>query len=628
MVGGVRTEAIFRDLNPEQRRAVETVRGPVCILAGAGSGKTTTITRRIANQVASGAFEPTQILAVTFTDRAAAEMRGRLAALGVSGVRARTFHSAALAQLHHLAVDPPGKILPSKAMALRQLANSLPRPYRFRPAADLAAEIEWAKNRRLSPDDYENALGSHEPPIPSDLMTRVFRAYESSKSAQGLIDFEDVLERCVGMFHSDSDARDRFMSRYAAFTVDEYQDVNLLQQALLEEWLGGRDDVCVVGDDFQSIYSFTGATPRYLLDMPRARPGCAVIRLERNYRSTPQILDFANRLVDALGGARKILRATRPPGSHPRAQAVAAAEEEPRFVAARVEELHRDGVALEDMAVLYRVNFRSEDYEEAFAAAGIAYQVRDGAFLQRPAGRRLVPRLRRGRGTDVAAQVRRLAEGEGFVARPPDDLGDAELTRQNDLGRFVRLAEEFDDGARTGADFVADLEARFGSGDGGRGVNLLTYHRAKGLEFEAVFLPRLVEGELPFRRAKSVEALAEERRLLYVGMTRAKSRLTLSFPAATRPSRFLAELGVTGGGPAAGEAPSGVVDALKRWRVQRARSDGVPAFVVLHDTTVDELARRRPRSEAQLAAVPGIGPAKLERYGQEIVALLASANQG
>src|ERR671915_215287 len=395
-------ERIFAGLNPEQRRAVETVRGPVCILAGAGSGKTTTITRRIANQVASGAFEPAQIMAVTFTDRAAAEMRGRLAALGAEGVRARTFHSAALAQLHHLALEPPGEILPSKAAALRQLANSLPRPYRFRPAADLAAEIEWAKNRRISPGDYENALGAHEPPLPPDLMTRVFHAYERGKSARGLIDFEDVLELCVRMFRTDADARDRFMNRYAAFTVDEYQDVNLLQQELLEEWLGGRDDLCVVGDDFQSIYAFTGGSSRHLLAMPGTRPGTTVIRLERNYRSSPQVLDFANRLVDALGGARKVLRATRPEGPRPLVQAVAAAEEEPRFVTAQIAELRGAGIALEDMAVLYRVNFRSEDYEEALAAAGIAYQVRDGAFLQRPAARRLLPRLRRGGGAGGA----------------------------------------------------------------------------------------------------------------------------------------------------------------------------------------------------------------------------------
>ena len=354
-------EGISDHLNPEQRRAVEAVRGPVCILAGAGSGKTTTITHRIANQVASGAFQPAQILAVTFTDKAAGEMRGRLTRLGAEGVRARTFHSAALAQLHHLAAEPPGQILSSKAVALRQIANSLPRPYRFRPAADLAAEIEWAKNRRLPPGDYEDSLGAHEPPIPSDLMARVYRSYERGKGSQGLIDFEDVLELALRMFQEDGDARERFQSRYAAFTVDEYQDVNFLQQSLLEEWLGGRDELCVVGDDDQSIYAFTGASPRYLLAMPRAYPGTEVIRLERNYRSSPQVLEVANRLSGGLGGAHKLLRATLPAGPPPLEEAIPATGDEARFVADRAVALHSEGVAYEDMAVLYRVNFRSED---------------------------------------------------------------------------------------------------------------------------------------------------------------------------------------------------------------------------------------------------------------------------
>jgi DNA helicase-2/ATP-dependent DNA helicase PcrA len=622
-------DAIFKDLNPEQRRAVETVRGPVCILAGAGSGKTTTITRRIAHQVGSGAFGPSQILAVTFTDRAATEMRRRLAALGAAGVRARTFHSAALAQLHHLAPEPPGTILPSKVVALRQIANTLPRPYRFRPAGDLATEIEWAKNRRIDPADYEGALGHHEPPLPADLMGRVFRRYEHEKKARGLIDFEDVLTLCVLMFRRDEDARERFFNRYAAFTVDEYQDVNLLQQSLLEEWLGGRDDLCVVGDDFQSIYSFTGASPSHLLDMARVRPRTAVIRLERNYRSSPQILDFANHLVDALGGYRKVLRATRPAGPLPEVRPIGGAEDEARFVAQRAMELHQEGIAFEDMGVLYRINFRSEDYEDAFASFGLPYQVRDGAFLARPAARGLIPRLRRGRRKEVAAEVRRLAQGAGYVPERRDDLGEAELTRQNDLARLIRLAEEFDDGAVTTADFVADLEGRFGEGERGRGINLLTLHRAKGLEFEAVFLPRVVEGELPFRRAKSEEAIAEERRLLYVGLTRARSRLTVTWPASSSPSRFLAELGVIAEAPrgdGAATAPA-VIEALKGWRARRARADGVPAYVVLHDTTVEELARRLPRSVIQLSAVPGIGPAKLERYGGELLSLLAVAGR-
>ncbi|MDP9284638.1 MAG: ATP-dependent helicase, partial [Actinomycetota bacterium] len=256
------------ELNSEQRRAVEAVRGPVCILAGAGSGKTTTITHRIARQVTTGTFRADQILAVTFTDKAAGELRGRLDALGAPGVFARTFHAAALGQLHQYAAGRVGKIVSSKALSLRRIANSLPGAYRFRPAGDLATEIEWAKNRRITPDRYRAELDAHEPPIPADLMRRVYAQYEERKNAAGYTDFEDLLELAIQLYSSDDVALGLLRERFRAFTVDEYQDVNLLQQTLLDLWLGSRDELCVVGDDYQSIYSFTGASPEHLLALP------------------------------------------------------------------------------------------------------------------------------------------------------------------------------------------------------------------------------------------------------------------------------------------------------------------------------------------------------------------------
>lgn len=625
-------DRILDGLNPQQRRAAEAVGGPVCILAGAGSGKTTTITRRIALQVATETFEPGQILAVTFTDKAAGEMRGRLGALKVEGVRARTFHSAALAQLRGLATNAPGSILPSKAIALRQIANSLPKPYRFRPAVDLATEIEWAKNRRLTTHSYLDSLGSHEPPLPGDLMLGVWRAYESGKSHRDLIDFEDLLELTIRMFDEDLDALERFQARYRAFTVDEYQDVNLLQQSLLDRWLGERDDVCVVGDDYQSIYGFTGASPAYLMEMPRRWPRSNVVRLEANYRSTPEILDLANRLVPRLGGARKVLRATRPAGPAPARRVFFDPEREKEFVVERIRDLYGEGVGYEQMAVLYRVNFRSEDFEEAFSDAHIPFQVRGGAFLSRPAARRMM-RVLTGRSAGVAGAVRKAADREGYREDLPSGIGEQELTRQKDLARLVVLAEEFDDGASTVADFVADLHARFGREGDGRGVNLLTYHRAKGLEFEAVFLPRLQEGEIPFKRSTEGEALAEERRLFYVGLTRARTHLSLSWLVGKHDaSRFLDELGLLGGSTATkGEVVEdqpwpAAVQALKEWRRRRAKADGVPAYVVLHDSTVADLARRLPQSEAQLASVEGIGPAKLDKYGVDILHTIKSVS--
>jgi DNA helicase-2/ATP-dependent DNA helicase PcrA len=609
----MRTEDVFAGLNEQQRAAVEAVTGPVCILAGAGSGKTTTITRRIANQVLTGTFQPTEILAVTFTDKAAGEMRARLQRLGTHGVQARTFHSAALAQLRYFVGDELGQILPSKAMTLQPIRRSLPPPYKFRPLGDLASEIEWAKNRRLTPDTYAASLDGHEPPIPPDLMVSVFRRYEAQKESQGRVDFEDLLELAIRLYDENPAAAETFRARYRAFTVDEYQDVNLLQQSLLERWLGGRDELCVVGDDYQAIYSFTGATPDYLLKMQGQ-----TFRLEENYRSTPEILELANRLVPKLGGSEKVLRATRVSGEEPVLRLCEDAEAEVTSIVANIGAFHREGVPYEEMAVLYRINSRSEEFEEALADAGIPYQVRGGAFLVRPGARGMIRALRGSTArTDVAEIVRRTAGAQGLTPTIPEGIGDEELTRQGDLARFVRLAEEFGQGSV--GDFLADLQSRFGEESTGRGVNLLTYHRAKGLEFEVVFLPRLEEGELPFKRSRTPEARAEERRLLYVGMTRAKRYLELTWSGA--PSRFIAELGIETPG-----ADPATLTALKAWRLERARKDEVPAFVVFHDTTLEEIARRRPQELRELAKVSGVGPTKLERYGADVILALAGSS--
>jgi DNA helicase-2/ATP-dependent DNA helicase PcrA len=616
----------FEGLNPEQRRAVEAVRGPVCILAGAGSGKTTTITRRVAHQVASGAFAPGEILAVTFTDKAATEMRTRLAALGATGVPARTFHAAALAQLRYFRGEELGELLPSKAPVLLPIARSLPGAYRFRPLADLATEIEWAKNRRLTPATYRRELGEHEPPIPDDLMERVFRTYEERKADRGLLDFEDLLELAIRMYDEDLAALAGFRERYRAFTVDEYQDVNLLQQSLLERWLGERDDLCVVGDDYQSIYSFTGATPEYLLAMPRRFRSALVVRLEENYRSTPEILAVANRLVPELGGSEKVLRAVRPAGPEPLAMVQPDRLTEAEFVVGQVRRLAGEGVPYEEMAVLYRLNARSEDFEEAFTLAGIPFQVRGAAFIRRPAAQRTL-RLLRGR-SDASAvgAVTEVVRRQGWIANPPSGLGEEELTRQADLGRLLALAEALPAGSSV-ADFLRDLEQRFGAESEGRGVNLLTYHRAKGLEWEAVFLPRLEEKELPYGKARGDERLAEERRLFYVGITRAKRWLTITWTAGAKPSRFLRELGVVGAGsPVRAEKPPSTpeFEALRRWRAERAKADEVPAFVVFHDSTLHAIAAQRPQTREELSAISGVGPTKLERYADDLLAALAT----
>jgi DNA helicase-2/ATP-dependent DNA helicase PcrA len=597
-------------LNPEQRRAALAVRGPVCILAGAGSGKTTTITRRIAQQVASGAFPANAIMAVTFTDKAAGELKSRLAALGARGVRASTFHSAALRQLRHFAPERLGTIMPSKVLLLRQIANKLPAPYKFRPAGDLATEIEWAKNRRIPPERY----GDRESPIPVDLMKRVYVEYEERKGASGAIDFEDLLELAIRLFEDDAGARGTFQAQYRAFTVDEYQDVNLLQQSLLDLWLGDRDDLCVVGDDYQSIYAFTGAGPEHLLGLPDRFPHAQVFRLEENYRSSPQVLELANRLVPRLGGAEKTLRAVRPDGPEPFVRPYPSDQEEDAALVAVIRALD---VPLEEAAILARTNSRLTDFERVLHAARIPYQ--GASLLDRDAARRLCRRLERST-LPAADAVRTEAIQAGWVEQAPGKLGEREQVRQEDLRTLVELAGDFDG---TAAAFVADLREQFAPGsDAAHGIHLLTLHRAKGLEFEAVFLPRLQDKELPSKQARSETEIDEERRLLYVGLTRAKRLLWLSWSG--KRSRFLTELGVAGTERSESKQDwTPDAQRLREWRLERAKADEVPPYVVFHDSVLHAIAAARPGTLGELAQISGVGPAKLERYGEEVLATVA-----
>jgi DNA helicase-2/ATP-dependent DNA helicase PcrA len=622
-------QRIVAGLNPEQRRAVMQARGPVCILAGAGSGKTTTITRRVAWQVASGAFPADQILAVTFTEKAATEMRSRLKALGVENVSARTFHSAALGQLRWLAPGRVGEILPSKGLLLRRIANSLPRPYCYRTASDLASEIERAKNRRVPPSRYLSSLEGHEPPLPADLMLQVYEAYERDKGDAGRIDFEDLLELAIRLYEEDEQAAMLLRERFHTFTVDEYQDVNLLQQSLLDLWLGERDELCAVGDDYQAIYGFTGATPDYLLALPERFPHAVVVTLESNYRSTPQVLELANRLVPRLGGATKSLRPTREDGVEPECRALDGYDEEKSFLVERIEQLRKESVDFEQMAILVRTNARAADFEEALAGAQIPFQ--GSSLLEREAARYLLRRAASLPAKELARGVRRIAHAQGWLEKPPKRLGDREMTRLADLSRLVRLAEEFEDGELNGAAFVAEIRRRFDPRAAGKGIHLLTYHRAKGLEFTAVFLPRLEEKELPCKLSMArSEELAEERRLLYVGLTRAKRHLFLSWTKKAPPSRFLVELGLTKYEPFERSgvevfARSPGFEPLRAWRRARAQSDSVPAFVVFSNRTLEAIASHRPGSLEELAQVPGVGEKKLDRYGEEVLEVIAAS---
>jgi DNA helicase-2/ATP-dependent DNA helicase PcrA len=628
-------DGIFAGLNDEQAQAVACVSGPVVILAGAGSGKTTTVTRRIAHQVAGGTHRPERILAVTFTDKAAREMGSRLAALGFPGVRVKTFHAEALAQYRTLS-GRSDEILPSKTPILMPLTQRLPMPHRFVSVRDIAAEIEWARNRRIGPEAYRGAIGERIPPVPPDLMAGLYGSYERRKRERGLMDFEDLLDRTLDLLEGSDGAAATVRGRYEAFSVDEYQDVNLLQQSLLDAWVGGRRDLCVVGDDYQSIFGFTGATPRYLVEFATRYPDCRVVNLSANYRSTPEVLAIANRLAPRLGNPpRRLVAATATEGPAPTLRSFAAGADELAWIAAEARRLHDGGTPWEEMAVLYRINGRSEPLEQQLARDRIPYQVAGAAFLRRPAARAVLSALRRATG-EVGEAVQAVVGRMGY--RPDAEASGDEATRQADLGRLLDLANEYPgDGGIAG--FVADLVRRFAPEEDGRGIQILTYHRSKGKEFDAVFLPRLEERELPFALAKSPEEQAEERRLLYVGITRARRHLFLSW-AATRddgprrrlaPSPFLDEVKPPGAaaprasaparGPGAGSG-SPLLVALKEWRRDEARERGLPAYVIFHDRTLADIADRRPATIPELRSVSGVGPAKVANYGEAVLAIV------
>jgi DNA helicase-2/ATP-dependent DNA helicase PcrA len=674
----VHPKFLTHDLNPAQREAVETTAGPVCILAGAGTGKTRVISRRVAYAIATGAVHPGHVLVVTFTDKAATEMRERLAALGFPGVQAKTFHAAAFRQLRffwsRLSDARLPEVLDSKAPLLAPLQRGLPGGYKFTAIKDLADELEWAKARRLDPSSYQETIEAmgRTPPIPGDLFAGVFRRYERAKERAGRIDYEDMLVRMLEGFESREDVAEEFRGQYRWFSVDEYQDTNPLQQALLEAWLGDRRDLAVVGDEDQTIYTFTGATSEYLTGFSRRFPEARVVRLEDNYRSSPEVLALANRLLAATPGRRadraKRLVATRPSGPEPTVTAFENAEREVRAVVAEVARLARAGVGLDEVAVLVRTNAQIPPFEEALAATGIAYQVRGELFFRRTEVLRAIGVLRsrtaRAAGGGLVDALEAIwFERFGF-RRDEEPDGEEARQRHASLVTLLGIAERVEAGPTAEAagpgpaglaEFLEEMgrrAAQEAEGTGG-GVNLLTYHRAKGLEFDAVLLPAVEEGVLPIRQASTPAEVAEERRLLYVGLTRARVHLWLSWAArragasgreqSRKPSRFLDDLvppgagrvrpravasGMTRTGRASLPADGPLAEQLRAWRRKRAEADGVPAYVVFNDRTLAALSERQPRSRGELLAVEGIGPSKLDKYGDELLALLAPAEGG
>ncbi len=568
--GGQGPDALLAALDPEQQEVALATRGPVCVLAGAGTGKTRAVAHRIGYAVATGVVRPDRVLAVTFTTKAAGELRGRLRQLGSTAVpgagleqvQARTFHSAALRQLTHFwpstVGGPAPAVLDSKVSLLAEAARGLRMRLQLAELRDAAAEIEWAKVTQVRPEDYPLACekADRAGPVPPASLAALYARYEELRSQRNVVDFESVLELTAAILAAHPVAAAAVRDRYRYFVVDEYQDVNPLQKLLLDQWAGGRDDVCVVGDPRQTIYSFTGATPAYLTRFALQYPGATVIRLVRNYRSTPQVVALANRVFAAPGQA---LVAQRPAGPAPKLTEYADEQAEVAEVARQAAELVSAGTPARQLAVLVRTNAMTSRYEEALAAAGVPFQLRGAErFFDRTEVRQAVNLLRVAArsvsaGEDPASAVRPVLTGLGLSREPPGGRGKAR-ERWESLDTLAELAADFFAAAPDAslADLAAELELRSALGhapDPG-GVTLASLHAAKGLEWDVVFLPGLTDGAVPIVYAQSAEAIEEERRLLYVGITRARQRLFLSWSLARapggrrvrKPSRFLDEL--------------------------------------------------------------------------------------
>ena len=671
-------------LDEDQRVAAEAPRGPVCILAGAGTGKTRTITYRIANLIDRGQVAPNRVLAVTFTKRAAGEMRDRLTAMGIGGVQARTFHSAAMRQLQYfwpqIAGDLPWRVLDNKFPIVARATRAAGLDTGKEMVRDLLSEIEWAKSSVIGPEDYVQRIADspRTPPADAQKVAQVYRFYEEAKtSPEGmLIDYDDLLIHVAGALENAPAVAEEFRAQYQSFVVDEYQDVTPLQQRVLEAWLGTRDDLTVVGDANQTIYSFTGATPDYLLNFSRTYEHATVVKLQRDYRSTVEITDLANTVIGKasgrIAGTRLELQGMRGHGPEPQFNGYDDEPAEARAVAQKVRKLLNDGVPAREIAILYRINAQSAAFEAALADEGIVYQVRGGeGFFQRAEIREAFAQLlRASKRTDLPDDPVRIARAAlaplGLTPEEPE--GAKARERWQSLSALVDLIEEIvrTREASTMAEVLGSLRRRAEAKQPPAvdGVTLASLHAAKGLEWDAVFLVGLVEKTLPISHALKAgdEQIEEERRLFYVGVTRAREHLHMSWSLARQEgghksrtrSRFLDGLvpelevekspqrlkrakrcrvcGNQLGTPAEKSLgrheecepnfDESVYAALKRWRLDVSRAAGQPAFVVFTDATLMSIAEAMPADERELLGVSGVGPVKVDNYGAGVLEVL------
>lgn len=682
-------DEVLAGLDSEQRAVAQTLEGPVTVLAGAGTGKTRAITHRIAHGVLTGAHDPRRTLAVTFTNRAAGELRSRLRVLGVEGVQARTFHAAALRQLRYFWPRISDRSFPSLVSSKASLVAGILSANGVSPDSsmvrDVSADIEWARVNFIDQHTIGTSSITRELSVQPEVFGRILADFEQAKSDRGVIDFEDVLILLVGMLSTDESIAREVRGAYRWLTVDEFQDVNPVQYALLKLWLGDRDDLCVVGDPSQTIYSFTGARSDFLINFPNDFPGATTIRLVRCYRCSPEIVSLANGVIHAGNSARNAvtLRSQREQGPTPRIDVFDDDPAEAAAIAAKIGALIGSGVRPRDIAVLYRINAQQVEIEAALAHAGIAMTVRGSErFFERPEVREALTRLRgAARSADAARTIPDLVadvfSAMGWTTQQPVTTG-AVRERWESLAALVELARE--SSATSLLEFVEQLDERASVSFAPvpDGVTLASIHAAKGLEWKAVFVIGCSDGLLPLQHADSAEAIEEERRLLYVAITRAERDLGLSWARSRQPggranrsvSPFLtsfadappdqssvrAGAGTRAGGgrsqqrkrrgPAAcrvcGKAlvtpgertigrcrscpatfDEGFFEQLRDWRKAQASAHGVPAYVVFTDATLIAIAEQLPSSVDALSSIPGVGPAKLEAYSDDVLAMVA-----
>lgn len=658
-------DRLLAGLDESQRRAVVEPGRPLAILAPAGSGKTRVLTHRIAWQAMTETIDASHVLALTFTRKAAGEMRSRLRRLGMrDGLTAGTFHAVALAQLRalheHRGTTMPG-LLDRKGRLLAPLIGGRRGPELTIALTEIAGEIEWAQARLVGPANYAETAtrAGRTPTVGIDRVATIYGRFQDEKRTRHVVDFDDLVRLGALAFEQEPEFAATQRWRFRHLFVDEFQDVSRAQLRLLQAWLGDRDDLCVVGDPDQAIYSFAGAHPGYLTEFARHFPGGTTVRLDRNYRSTPEIVRAARAVLPP--GDRAAVDAVGTPGPAPTITAYPDGDAEARGVAQLLRDAHGADRPWAAMAVLYRVNAQSAVFEETLRKSGIPLRVRgDRAFLDRPEVQQALHTLE---------EISAAAPGRAFV----DHLNDLVSTgaEGSDEARthreaVARLGQEYlavATGPGTVAEFSEFLATSLrGHDDGGLAtdaVDLLTFHRAKGLEWDTVFVTGLERGLVPISHAHGdPEALAEERRLVYVAMSRAERSLHLSW-ASTRdrgnrtssrtPSPYLGEVGreidgtarpasdpevnrrgaraararlasVTEGELAPGERP--LYDALVDWRRDLARAAAVPAYVVFDNKTLRALTRARPSSAGELLAVAGVGPVKIERYGAAVLEIV------